>query len=387
MKYLLIILLFPLGLLGQTVTVTPIGLQDVSGIPITVEQLVPGSVGYNVASTTYSYESTAGTNVYVGDDQTRTNNPIGFTFNYWGTNYTAVNICSNGWISFTNTGGNIVGYSANSTVPAGIHGVATDLYPISGYYIRYQTIGTAPYRKCVVSYHVGYYGCFGSTFTDFQFVLHETTNKITINVASHPGCSGRAALQGLSNQANNQRVITPNRNGTNWGGTVNSSYEFTPYSATATWQNRGTLNTNAAGQVSFSNPSNYDYRVTIDASNRTSTFTLSELNYLNYLRMFPNEITSWDFHTMNFYIPDSSDIVTYDDVVLGYQTYITNLPYSENYIYSQSEKDDIEVNANSLTYHLKYIKSPIRTFNNLNQFYIVSLGKHRRTTNTKTITQ
>ena len=61
--------------------------------------------------------------------------------------------------------------------------------------------------------------------------------------------------------------------------------------------------------------------------------------------------------------------------------------YNDNYIYSQSEKDDIEINANSLTYHLKYPKSAVRTFNNLNRFYIVSLGKHRQTTTTQKMTQ
>jgi hypothetical protein len=107
--------------------------------------------------------------------------------------------------------------------------------------------------------------------------------------------------------------------------------------------------------------------------------------------MFPNEISSWDYHTMNFYEPDSSDIVTYSDVFSAYQIYnwgqLFNYTYNHNYVYSQSEKDDIEVNANSLTYHLKYPKSAVRTFNNLDRFYIVSLGKHRRTVNSNTITQ
>jgi hypothetical protein len=38
MKWLLVLL--PLKLLAQTITLTPIGSQDVSGIPVTVEHLV-----------------------------------------------------------------------------------------------------------------------------------------------------------------------------------------------------------------------------------------------------------------------------------------------------------------------------------------------------------
>jgi len=68
-------------------------------------------------------------------------------------------------------------------------------------------------------------------------------------------------------------------------------------------------------------------------------------------------------------------------------SYGNNIPVSEHAVYSQSEKDDIEVNATTFNYHTKYPRSPIRTFNNLNRFYIVSLGKHRRTVNSNTITQ
>ena len=190
-----------------------------------------GQMTYTQSSTTYSYESTTGTALTLGDDQTITNIPIDFTFNYWGTNFTTVNICSNGWISFTNTGGDIVGGSPNNVVPNGIHANAMDLFPISGYFVRYQTIGSSPNRKFVVSYHIGYYGCNSNTtlFTDFQIVLSETTNLIQINVSSHPGCSSGASLQGVSNSNNSLIVTTTGRNGVNWSPLTNSSIIFTQY--------------------------------------------------------------------------------------------------------------------------------------------------------------
>jgi hypothetical protein len=64
MKKLLLLLLLPISVLGQ--------------------------MTYTQTLTTYSYESTAGTSLTLGDDQTIPNLPIGFTFNYWGTNYTSV---------------------------------------------------------------------------------------------------------------------------------------------------------------------------------------------------------------------------------------------------------------------------------------------------------
>ena len=372
-----ILMLLPFGLFSQTITLTPIGTQDVSGIPVSVEQLVPGSVGYNISSTTYSYQSTSGTSVSVGDDQTISGRPIGFTFNYWGTNYTSVNICSNGWISFTNTGGNIVGYSTNSTVPAGIHGVALDLFPSSGYFIRYQTIGTAPNRQFIVSYHMSYYSC-RSSWTDFQIVLFETSNNIQINVASHPTCGN--ALQGLSNQANNQWAITPGRNGQNWTGTTNSSYLFEPFSTSATWQSRGTLNTNSAGQATFSNPNNYDYKVTIDVSQKFHLINDAGMNYLMYKKAGLSNVTDWDFYTCDC---NNSSTFGWEDIYWCYMLYSSGF-YHNKYIFTQSEKTTIESNPNT-NYYNTYFPNQVRTIQNQNQFYIMGTGIPKITTQTQKI--
>lgn len=371
MKWILTLL--PFVTFGQTITLTPIGTQDVSGIPIVVEQLVPGAVGYNVNLVTYSYESTAGTGISVGDDQTITNLPIGFTFNYWGTNYTTVNISSNGWISFLHQAGSIVGYGPNQTVEAGIHGVALDLFPSGGYFIRYQTLGTAPNRRFVVSYRMDYYSCRGN-WTEFQIVLYETTNKIQINVATHPTCG--TALQGLSNQANNAWVTTPGRNGTNWTGTTNSSYEFTPFSTSATWTSRGSLNTNSSGQVTFSNPSNLQYRVTINTSQKTHLITEFSLNYMMFHKAGLGPLQDWDFYTCDC---DNSSTFTWEDIYWCYMLY-SNGYYHNKYIFTQAEKTTIESNVNT-NYYNTYFPTQVRTIQNQNQFYIMGTGIHNASPN------
>ena len=371
MKWLLILL--PFVTFGQTITLNPIGTQDVSGIPIVVEQLVPGAVGYNVNSVTYSYESTTGTGISVGDDQTISNLPMGFTFNYWGTNYTTVNISSNGWISFLHQGGSIVGYGANQTVEAGIHGVALDLFPSGGYFIRYQTIGTTPNRKFVVSYRMDYYGCRGN-WTEFQIVLYETTNNIRINVATHPTCGN--ALQGLSNQANNAWVTTPGRNGTNWTGTTNSSYEFTPFSTSSTWTSRGTLNTNSNGQVTFSNPNNLQYRVTINTAQKTHLITDFSLNYMMFYKAGLGPLQDWDFYTCDC---NNSSTFEWEDIYWCYSLY-SNGFYHNKYVFTQAEKLDIESNANT-NYYNTYFPTQVRTIQNQNQFYIMGTGIHNDSPN------
>ena len=371
MKWLLTLL--PFVTFGQTITLTPIGTQDVSGIPVTVEQLVPGAVGYNINSVTYSYESTAGTGISVGDDQTITNLPIGFTFNYWGTNYTTVNISSNGWISFLHQAGSIVGYGPNQTIEAGIHGVALDLFPSAGYYIRYQTIGTIPERKFVVSYRMDYYGCRGN-WTEFQIVLYETTNNIQINVATHPTCGN--ALQGLSNQSNNQWAIPTGRNGQNWTGTTNSSMLFTPFSTSSTWSSRGTLNTNSNGQVTFSNPSNLQYKVTIDVSQKFHLITDFSLNYMMFHKAGLGPIQDWDFYTCDC---NNSSTFEWEDIYWCYMLY-SNGFYHNKYVFTQAEKLDIESNANT-NYYNTYFPTQIRTIENQNQFYIMGTGIHNASPN------
>ena len=364
---------------GQVINVSTIDGRIPQGIPVTVEHFVPGQTGYTQGVVTYAYESTSGTSLTLGDDQTITNLPIGFTFNYWGTNFTTVNICSNGWISFTNTGGNIVGGSPNNVVPNGIHANAMDLFPISGYFVRYQTLGSAPNRRFIVSYHIGYYNCRTNTtlFTDFQIILSETSNTIRINVLSHPGCSSLASLQGISNSNSSQIITTSGRNGVNWSGTSNSSVVFTPFVQSSTWTSQGTTNTNSQGLSSFSNPQNYTYRVTVNASNYTNTISEGDLNYLIFIKIFPSEARSWDFYSCDF---NSDSTINYFDIRSCWSSFSSGSVVNQNLIFSNTEKLDIEQNSTTTNYYLTKPRSSSRTLENTSQLWIVSKGKHRATT-------
>ena len=374
---------------SQTISFATVGVQDMSGIDVEVEHYVNYVPNHSIYSQTYSPQSTAGTSVGLSDDSNVGPYNIGFNFEFYGQTFTQFRICTNGFITFGNTAGTYSPTSFPSSAnPNGVVAAYwTDLYPSSGYYMRYQTTGTAPNRKLIVSAHLTYYSN-RNAWVDYQIVLFEGTNKIWTTITSQGWTP--TATQGVENHIGTLAATPPGRNLSTFNG-VGSTYEYAPQAAVQQWESQGTQTTTSSGIVSFSNPSNWDYRVNVDVSNMNNILTQNEMNYITYLRMFPNEISSWDYHTMNFYEPDSSDIVTYADVFSAYQIYKLgqnfNYTYNHNYVYSQSEKDDIEVNANSLTYHLKYPKESIRTFNNLNRFYIVSLGKHRRTTNTKTITQ
>jgi hypothetical protein len=381
-KYLIYILLFPIGVMAQSISFATVGVQDKSGIEVEVEHYVNYVPNHSIYSQTYSPQSTAGTSVSLGDDSNVGPFNIGFDFEFYGQIFSQFRICTNGFITFGSTSGRYSpGSFPSGSAPNGVVAAYwTDLYPSSGYYMRYQTTGTAPNRKLIVSAHLTYYSN-RNAWVDYQIVLFEGTDKIWTTITSQGWTP--SATQGVENHTGTLAATPPGRNLSSFNGT-GTTFEYAPQAAIQQWESQGTQITSSTGIVSFSNPSNWDYRVNVNASNLQSTVSQNEMNYLMYMRMFPNEMSSWDFHTCEF---NGDTIVGYEDVKEMWGHYESGDPITENAIYNQSEKDDIEVNATTFNYHTQYPRSDTRTFNNLNRFYIVTLGKHRRTINSKTITQ
>ncbi|MBC7756328.1 MAG: hypothetical protein H7Z20_06770 [Bdellovibrio sp.] len=131
-------------------------------------------VGPSAIGTNWVDISATGTTVALADDSVSGAVPIGFTFNFGGTNYTQVFIGSNGWVFFgtTSTAFTNVGV-ASSPVNNVMMPYWGDLNPAStATRVRYQTVGTAPNRQFVVSYlGVPTYNTTGAN--TFQLVLFE----------------------------------------------------------------------------------------------------------------------------------------------------------------------------------------------------------------------
>lgn len=157
----------------------------------------------------------SGTSIYLSDDSYVTGIQLGFNFNYYGTDFTSVNIMSNGWISFND-------YETwfPSNVPAvdGYSGAIApfgyDLYPPSGNYIRYQTFGTAPNRYFVVEYNsIPNYG--GGNNKTFEIILHEGSNKIRFQYLTAPddpysiGIESPDQTMGMGNAGVGDLFISP----------------------------------------------------------------------------------------------------------------------------------------------------------------------------------
>ncbi|MBN2538185.1 hypothetical protein JXB37_07920, partial [candidate division WOR-3 bacterium] len=140
---------------------------------------------------TYSWrDTTGGTPVpaMVGDDVYNTI-ALPFTFRFYGVDYTSVMAGSNGWLSFqTQTTSHLTNEAIpNNTTPnALIAPLWDDLYGSATYGSQFYTnvLGTSPNREFVFSYLTWYY--YGSPYTDpieFQVILHESDNSITVQYA------------------------------------------------------------------------------------------------------------------------------------------------------------------------------------------------------------
>ncbi|NDC72444.1 MAG: hypothetical protein EBZ62_03195, partial [Sphingobacteriia bacterium] len=162
---------------------------------------------------------------------------IGFSFCYFGNNYTQFWVGTNGWISFspgqptTYTSASIP--STGATVPKNcVMGPWQDWWSnLNGNgTISYQTVGSYPNRKLVVSYlQLPMFQCTSLQGT-FQIVLNECNNTIEIHIDNKPNCTtwaGGTAVLGLHNATgtvayvvNSANIGAPlpawSRNSTQW---------------------------------------------------------------------------------------------------------------------------------------------------------------------------
>ena len=141
----------------------------------------------NYVGTLITYGPTAGsspTSVTLGDDQLSGTLPIGFSFNFYCTNYSSFFISSNGYITFTSsaTTGVFAQFVPNAAIPNNlIASNWTDLDPTAGGTITYETVGVSPNRKLIVNFN-GISTYWGNDVITTQTILYETTNEIEMQI-------------------------------------------------------------------------------------------------------------------------------------------------------------------------------------------------------------
>jgi len=125
------------------------------------------------------YDALGGTLHTLGDNVNTGFLPLPFTFNYYGTDYSSIAICSNGWASFVSD--TSFAYF-NTTIPGttdpnAMLAIQWDNLVTDQVYT--QTMGTAPNRVFVMEWYQAY-PCCNATLprNTFEIVLFESTNEI-----------------------------------------------------------------------------------------------------------------------------------------------------------------------------------------------------------------
>lgn len=271
---------------------------------IQVDLLTRSISNYTISEPAYSsYNFTGGSSLTGCDDCVQGPFNIGFTFNYFGNNYTQFYVSSNGWIGFS--AGQTNGYTAqflpNSGAPKNaILADWEDLFPNNGN-MNYYTTGTAPNRVLVFNFNsVPHYGCRSNLHT-FQIVLFESTNVIDVNFQNKPLCAGNGATLGLTNIDGNKAVPVGGKNASTWSIPTTQKYRFTPAVVSNDFVLNRSVLTNTQGNYNFSSTgldiNNFEFRIRIVAPIPNQQFTdndakrisniifgLLPLNGLNYHR-------------------------------------------------------------------------------------------------------
>lgn len=184
---------------------------------------------YNFSERISAYSSISGTTAIAApwDNASAIDLPIGFTFNYDGTNYTTFSVLSNGFITFGTTVPNdALGYNPISVNGVGFSGAISALtmdIRDNGSPITYTTTGSSPFRTLIIQWanvrRIGQSGNF-----NFQIQLKESSNLIQIVYGScSPNGStplyAEVGLRGASNSDYNNRIQNTNAV---WYGSTNS---------------------------------------------------------------------------------------------------------------------------------------------------------------------
>jgi PKD repeat protein len=186
--------------------------------------------GYTFAQSTTTYSAITGTALFPTNwDDNVQNLTLPFSFQFNGASYTAINVSSNGFITFGTTAPTTTGYapiSGTTAYSGAISALGRDLIvSAAAETCTYTTLGTAPNRTFVVQWnnarrYTGNGGLAGDVL-NFQIRLSETTNVATVvygtcSATSTTSLTCQVGLRGSSNTSFLNRTST-----TSWSATTN----------------------------------------------------------------------------------------------------------------------------------------------------------------------
>jgi hypothetical protein len=153
--------------------------------------------------------------VSLADDETTGLIPIGFEFSFFENRYSSINISSNGFVGFEPdmSHGCCSGFIPSASDDGANNLIAlawADLYPPGGGEISYETRGSAPHRRMVISFRSIGWCCeeAGDRVTS-QLILYEQKGMIEIHTEHLE--TGPVYTQGVENADGTVAAFLPGR--------------------------------------------------------------------------------------------------------------------------------------------------------------------------------
>ena len=365
MRWLLVFL--PFISLAQTITLNPIGNQDVSGIPIQVDHYVTTANGTTFVRVFRTHYGNGNTSQYAQYPSTRSEMDRLFNTSYAATTWWwQGNVNATTSLNFTNY---TTLTNAGVSVPSNGDYYSTE---VTFTFVAAET-GTYSFRLTsddgsdltINGFSViEYYGGKGvGTYKYGTYSMVQGSQYTVVARMQEYGGGDGLILQWKRPSAGNYYLLL-------------SEVGFT----SSSWVSQGTKNTNASGQATWTNSSNWPYRATIDVSAKFHTITDQDMNYMMYKKADLSQIQSWDYYTCDC---NNSSTFDWEDIYFCFTVW-SNSFYHNKYIFTQAERNTIEANPNT-NYYNTYFPTQVRTIVNENQFFIMGTGKHKTTVLSGTI--
>ena len=343
---------------SQTITLTPIGTQDVSGIPITVEHQVTTGNGTTAVRIFRTHFGNGNTSQYSNYPMTRSemnklfNTSWSATTLWWQGNMNATS--SLNFVQFTTL------TAAGASIP-----------PNGDYYAAEVTFTFVPLETGVYS--------FGLTSDDGGDLAINGTSVIEWYGGKG---TGQYLYGNYSMVAGTQYTVVARMQEYGggdglivaWRRPSQSSWSLQTNEigvASTSWVSQGTKNTNASGQAAWTNSLNRPYRVTVNTSQKFHSITDFSLIYMMFMKGNLGPLQDWDFYTCDC---NNSSVFDWDDINFCY-TLLTTGSLHNKYVFTEAEKNTIENNPN-VNYYNTYFPTQVRTVTNQNRFYIMGTGIH-----------
>lgn len=247
----------------------------------------------------------AGAGITIDDAYSAIQN-IGFNFCFFGVQHTQMQICDNGFLTFSTNKPVLSTYTApfvprrlplsanpnpssvaTTLPPNSILGAWFDAYLVTtgsnpgGGTITTQLVGTAPFRAYIVKWNNCRYflsSCRSdpNMVLNMKIVLYETTNLIDIYIKTKPICTLSStvlrypATQGLQGDSIFKFIVTPGRDSSLWNG-ANSAVRYTPNGSLNTTTVQWTKNGSAISSAAVAN-----FVANDDSANYVASVTISQ---------------------------------------------------------------------------------------------------------------